>query len=170
MNIVVTPRSGHHGLLRTTAHRYVCMLGPAGVVREKREGDGATPAGTFPLRAIWYRADRMEQPATVLPLHEIRQHDGWCDAPEDKNYNRPVQLPYPASAERMWRTDGVYDLVIVLGHNDDPVTPGHGSAIFMHIANPEFGPTEGCVALHREDLVTLVNNLTRNSMIEIRVA
>jgi len=167
-NIVVTPHSGHRGLLRVSDREYVCTLGPAGVTNDKREGDGATPAGQFPLRAIWYRSDHIEQPNTNLPLRVIQKHDGWCDAPEDPNYNRPVALPYPASAERLWRDDDVYDLVVIIGHNDDPAVPGEGSAIFLHIANPDFGPTEGCVAMRREDLISTVRELTPGSMIEIR--
>lgn len=170
MNIVVTPQNGHHGLLRTTGGNYACALGPAGVARSKREGDGATPAGIFPLRTVWYRADQIERPTTALPLQETQPSDGWCDAPEDPNYNRAIEFPYGASAERMWRNDGVYDLVVVIGHNDEPVVRGNGSAIFMHIANPEFGPTEGCIALRREDLLTLVNILTRDSTIEIQMS
>lgn len=137
-------------------------------MRDKREGDGATPVGRFPLRAVWYRADNVERPATDLPLQEIQRRDGWCDASEDPNYNRPVQLPYTASAERMWRDDAVYDLVVVIGQNDDPVVPGLGSAIFLHVANPDFGPTEGCLALRREDLITVIQTLTPASMIDIR--
>ena len=91
-----------------------------------------------------------------MPVEAIRRDDGWCDAPDDDAYNRPVALPYPASAERMWREDDVYDLVVVLGHNDDPVMPGMGSAIFLHLARPDYAPTEGCVALARADLEALL--------------
>jgi L,D-peptidoglycan transpeptidase YkuD (ErfK/YbiS/YcfS/YnhG family) len=108
------------------------------------------------MRRLLYRADRMERPATRLPFLELEPEDGWCDDPADPAYNRPVRLPYPGRHERLWREDGVYDLVVVLGHNDDPVVPGHGSAIFLHIARPDFGPTEGCVALLRADLTRLL--------------
>lgn len=136
-------------------------------MRDKREGDGATPAGRFALRAVWYRGDHIKRPTTDLPLREIQKHDGWCDAPQDPNYNRPVTLPYTASAERMWRDDDVYDLIVIVGHNDEPVIPGQGSAIFLHIANSDFGPTEGCVAMRRDDLIATICELTPGSMIEI---
>jgi len=167
-NITVTPHNGHRGLLRISGRAYACALGPAGVTDDKREGDGATPAGQFPLRAVWYRGDHIERPATGLPLREIQKHDGWCDAPQDPNYNSPVTLPYSASAERMWRDDDVYNLVVIIGHNDAPVVPGRGSAIFLHIANSDFGPTEGCVAVRRDDLIATICELTPGSMIEIQ--
>jgi L,D-peptidoglycan transpeptidase YkuD (ErfK/YbiS/YcfS/YnhG family) len=122
----------------------------------KREGDGSSPIGVWPLRRVLWRLDRGPRPVTALPVEVIAPNDGWCDAPGDPAYNRPVILPYAASAERMWRDDHIYDLVVVLGHNDDPVVPGLGSAIFLHLARPGFTPTEGCVALARPDLEALL--------------
>ena len=109
-------------------------------------------------------------PTTRLPVAPIMQNDGWCDAPEDPNYNRPVKLPYPASAENMWREDGLYDVVVVLGHNDEPVVPGAGSAIFKHVAAPDLTPTAGCVALAREDLLSILRALPGATFIDIRAA
>jgi L,D-peptidoglycan transpeptidase YkuD (ErfK/YbiS/YcfS/YnhG family) len=126
---------------------------PAG---DKREGDGASPAGVWPLRRVLYRADKAPPPLIALPIAPIATTDGWCDAAGDPAYNRPVTLPYAASAERMWRDDDVYDLVVILGHNDDPPVPGLGSAIFMHIARFDYAPTAGCVALARPDLEALL--------------
>lgn len=133
-----------------------CALGHGGVRTDKREGDGATPVGSFPLRRVLYRPDRVGRPATALDCAPIGADDGWCDDPADRLYNRPVTLPYPARAERMWREDGVYDVVVVLGHNDDPPVPGLGSAVFMHVARPGYTPTEGCVALALPDLLRLL--------------
>jgi L,D-peptidoglycan transpeptidase YkuD (ErfK/YbiS/YcfS/YnhG family) len=135
-----------------------CALGPAGVVAAaaKREGDGASPAGAWPLRWVLCRPDRRPPPVTALPVAALDPSDGWCDAPADRAYNRQVRLPYPASAERLWRDDAVYDLIVVLGHNDDPVVPDAGSAIFLHIAGPDYAPTQGCVALAAEDLEALL--------------
>jgi L,D-peptidoglycan transpeptidase YkuD (ErfK/YbiS/YcfS/YnhG family) len=135
-----------------------CALGKAGVIAgaDKREGDLASPAGVWPIRRLLYRPDKGPAPATALPAQALAPDDGWCDAAGDPAYNRPVKLPYPASAERMWRDDGLYDLVLVLGHNDDPPVAGMGSAIFLHLARPDYGPTEGCVALARPDMVALL--------------
>lgn len=138
--------------------RVRCALGKTGVVpaSEKKEGDGATPVGVWPIRRVLYRPDKLPKPATSLEVAPIKPDDGWCDAPADPNYNRPVKLPYPASHERMWRNDDLYDLVVVLGYNDAPVVPGKGSAIFLHVARPDWGPTAGCVALAKADLLSLL--------------
>ena len=152
-------------------HRRVrCALGPAGVkpAADKREGDGASPAGVWPIREVWYRPDRGPPPACELRVHAMAEDDGWCDDPADPAYNRHVKLPYPASHERLWREDGLYDIMVVLGHNDDPPVPGLGSCIFLHVAKPGYAPTEGCVALAREDLEDLLDGIQPGDAIEIR--
>lgn len=148
-----------------------CALGRGGVTPAdaKREGDGASPLGVWPIRRLLYRPDR-GLPPTSLPAAPISPDDGWCDEPADPAYNRPVTLPYGASAERMWRDDGVYDLVVVLGHNDDPPVPGMGSAIFLHLARDGYAPTEGCVALARPDLEALLAIAQVGDGVEIRQA
>ena len=134
-------------------------IGPAGIAVKGGEGDGITPIGTVPVREIFYRADRIPKPDTRLPPRAIQKDDGWCDAPDDPNYNRLVKLPYPASAEQMWRQDHLYDLVVVLGYNDDPVMPGKGSAIFLHLARPDYSHTQGCVALAYDDAIAAIGQL-----------
>jgi L,D-peptidoglycan transpeptidase YkuD (ErfK/YbiS/YcfS/YnhG family) len=135
-----------------------CVLGKGGVkpAAEKREGDGATPLGTWPIRRVLYRPDRGPAPQTTLAASPISPDDGWCDGPADPAYNRPVKLPYPASAERMWRDDAAYDIVVILGHNDDPPVADMGSAIFIHLQQSDGRATEGCVALRREDLLAFL--------------
>jgi L,D-peptidoglycan transpeptidase YkuD (ErfK/YbiS/YcfS/YnhG family) len=146
-----------------------CALGRSGAIsaEAKREGDGASPLGRWPVRRALYRPDRIDPPRTALPLQAITPDDGWCDDPADPAYNRPVRLPWPARHETMTRKDGLYDLVVVLGHNDDPPAPGLGSAIFLHCAHPEFKPTEGCVALARDALIALVETLRPGDVLEI---
>ena len=141
------------GTARFASHVVRCALGRGGLSETKREGDGATPVGAWPLRRLLYRPDRLALPQTGLPTTPIGPADGWCDAPGDANYNLPVILPYPASAEQLWREDAVYDLIVPLGYNDAPVVPGLGSAIFLHLARDDYAPTEGCVALARADLI-----------------
>jgi L,D-peptidoglycan transpeptidase YkuD (ErfK/YbiS/YcfS/YnhG family) len=136
--------------------RLRCALGRNGVRTDKREGDGATPAGAFVMRQVLYRPDREAAPQTALPRQALETDDGWCDAPDDPAYNRPVLLPHRSSAENLWRDDTIYDLIIVLGHNDDPVVPGQGSAIFLHLALDDFSPTAGCIALDRSGLLTVL--------------
>lgn len=147
-----------------------CAIGKAGVIAatDKREGDNKSPLGTWVMREVWYRPDVYPQgPKTALPVRATRPEDGWCDAPGDPNYNRPVRLPYPTSAERMWRDDHVYDLVVILGHNDDPPVPGMGSAIFMHLARDGYPGTEGCVALERADIEAVLAAAKPGDAVEI---
>jgi L,D-peptidoglycan transpeptidase YkuD (ErfK/YbiS/YcfS/YnhG family) len=119
------------------------------------------------VREVFYRADRISKPATGLPLRALEKDDGWCDAPGDPNYNRPVKLPYPGSAEQMWREDHLYDLVAVLGYNDEPVVPGKGSAIFLHLARPDFSATHGCVALACDDWLAAIAQLQPGDQVVI---
>jgi L,D-peptidoglycan transpeptidase YkuD (ErfK/YbiS/YcfS/YnhG family) len=144
------------------------VCGRGGVRPDKREGDGASPSGTFPLVRTYYRPDRLAPPPSGLPLFALRPEDGWVDDPADPQYNRPVTLPYPAGHERMWREDGLYDLVVVIGYNTDPPVPGRGSAIFLHVASPDLRPTDGCVAVARDILAGLLPLLGPGSTITIR--
>ncbi|HVV27029.1 MAG TPA: L,D-transpeptidase family protein [Rhizomicrobium sp.] len=142
-------------------------IGPGGIAHKTGEGDGITPRGAWPVRRVFYRADRIARPRTALPLRALAPDDGWCDAPDDPGYNRLVKLPYPASAERMWRDDHLYDLILVLGYNDDPVVPGKGSAIFLHLARPDYTATQGCVALKYEDALAVLERIAPGDRVVI---
>jgi len=173
MNITVTAKSGEtRGTLSCGDLSFPCALGRAGIVSQtsKQEGDGATPAGEWPLRRLLYRADRLACPPTLLPTSPIDRTDGWCDAQNDTAYNRPVTLPHGASAETLWRDDTLYDLIIVLGQNDGPVIPGKGSAIFFHLAaHKEEGlaPTEGCIALPLDALRQVLALCSTDTVMEV---
>jgi L,D-peptidoglycan transpeptidase YkuD (ErfK/YbiS/YcfS/YnhG family) len=153
------------GSLKWHGHTYRCAVGLGGIVATKREGDHASPLGCFPLRKILYRSDRIGAPQSDLPVSALSPSDGWCDAPRDDGYNQPVLLPYAASAETLWRDDNIYDLVVVLGHNDSPVVPGCGSAIFLHVAHADYSPTQGCVAMARDDLLEVLNDCDQQTQI-----
>ena len=155
------------GMARMAGRSFRCAVGRGGVSSAKREGDGATPIGTWPLRQVLYRRDRGMRPVTTLQTSALRPADGWCDAPSDPNYNRMVRHPYPASAEHLWRRDSIYDLIVVVGYNDAPVIPGKGSAIFLHLARPDYSPTAGCVAFSRRDLVTILGMLSPASRLVV---
>lgn len=139
---------------------YRCAIGKGGIIRDKHEGDGGTPVGAWFLRRVVFRPDRVYVPQTELPMAPIAPDDGWCDDPVFPEYNRPVKLPFEGSHERMWRDDNLYDVVVILGHNDDPPVPGKGSAIFMHVAREGYKPTEGCVALALPDLLQILKHAT----------
>ncbi|WP_189484875.1 L,D-transpeptidase family protein [Asticcacaulis endophyticus] len=153
-------------------HRVRCALGKEGVIaaERKREGDLRSPLGVWPVRFVYYRPDRTPAPKTVLPLVALTPDDGWCDDAMDEAYNQPVKLPYKARTESLWREDHVYDVIIVLGYNDDPVVPGHGSAIFAHVAREGYVGTEGCVAMKIKDVLMLLELAEPDSAIEIKSA
>lgn len=140
------------GGLHGTGLSLRAAIGRGGISATKREGDGATPVGLLKLVRVLYRADRLAPPRCAVPLEPIGPQDGWCDDAGDKAYNQPVRLPYAASHEELWRTDGVYDIIGVLDWNLAPIMPGRGSAIFFHVAAPDYAPTAGCVALSLPDV------------------
>lgn len=158
------------GWLKAGEAWYRCAIGRSGIAADKREGDGATPAGRFPLRDVLYRPDRVDRPRTGLPVRALTETDGWCDDPGDPAYNRPVRLPYAARAEALWRRDGLYDVVVVIGYNDDPPIANWGSAVFLHVAAAGYTPTEGCVALGISDLLAVLAQLSPESAIVITEA
>jgi len=156
LQVRARPGKYHNAVLKIGTRLFPCALGRSGMAASKREGDGATPVGCWPLRYVLYRADRIARPRTSLPLKIIGRYDGWCDDAGDRNYNRPVRLPYLASTETLWREDPLYDLIVVLGHNDIPRARGRGSAIFMHLEKENLAPTQGCIALSQHDLLQVL--------------
>ncbi len=147
--------------------RFSCQLGRSGLSALKFEGDGATPVGSWPLLAVYYRADRVARPKTRLPVKIIRRDDGWCDDPQDRNYNRPVTLPFPASAEKLWRDDHAYDLLVVLDYNFSRRSMNRGSAIFLHLVHDDARPTAGCLAFAEKDLRQILRRLVPAEKIKI---
>ena len=155
------------GWARLGDRSWRCTVGAGGIREDKVEGDAATPAGSHPLRRIYFRNDRLVPPKVRLPARPIAEHDGWCDDPHAPTYNRLVRTPNTWSHEKMWREDGLYDLVVVVGYNDDPPEGEWGSAIFLHIAKDDYAPTRGCVAFKREDLLDLVTLIGPQTKINI---
>ncbi|MCR9212861.1 MAG: L,D-transpeptidase family protein [Proteobacteria bacterium] len=167
MDIQVISKGGSTGTLTYGKLSFPCALGKSGIIREKREGDHATPIGRYPLRRLLFRADKSPAPDCNLLTQEIKPSDGWCDDPDNTLYNRPVELPFDGRHEKIWRDDDLYDFVVVLGHNDSPPVPGMGSCIFMHIAQSDYSPTEGCIALKKQDMILLLSELSPESHIVI---
>lgn len=144
-----------------------CALGRGGISADKREGDGATPLGAMRILAGYYRRDRFPLRRTRLAMRPIAASLGWCDLPGDRNYNRPVRLPYAASHEDMLRKDRLYDACLVLDWNISPRKRGRGSAIFFHLAKPGFTPTQGCVAITARDMARLLPHLTSRTVLKV---
>ncbi|HWI84707.1 MAG TPA: L,D-transpeptidase family protein [Sphingomonas sp.] len=166
MRLVV---DGGAGLLDAGDRAIRCSIGRGGLIAaaDKREGDGASPIGIWPIRGVLLRPDRLDRPeGMTLPWRWIRPGDGWSDGADDPAYNRPVRHPHAFSAERLWRDDGLYDAIVVLGHNDAPPVPGAGSAIFLHCWR-DGATTEGCVAIAREELIALLPRLKPGDAVKI---
>lgn len=146
-----------------------CALGRNGVSTAKAEGDGATPAGCFQMRAVYFRSDRLDKPSTRLTTHALTANDAWCDDPTHPEYNTFITLPHAGSHEKLWRNDEVYDIIVPLGYNDAPPVPGKGSAIFMHIARADYSPTNGCIAIARDDLLKILKDADESTEVCIEL-
>ena len=157
MDLIISQSPDGAAEARCGEQLWRCAIGRGGLSYEKREGDGATPIGSWPVRFLYYRTDRIQPvPRTSLAVRRLRPLDGWCDDPTHSDYNRPVTLPFDGRHEVLWRGDNLYDLIVVLGYNDNPPVTGMGSAIFLHLTKPDYGPTEGCVALARDHLISFL--------------
>jgi len=167
--VTADPDCKQRGRITGPSFDEACALGKGGMVPEEegREGDEKTPMGTYAFRRVFYRPDREDAPFTSLPVREISPELGWCDCPESVFYNKLVQLPFSESHERLWRSDRLYDLLLVIGHNDAPVVPALGSCVFVHVAREGFTPTLGCVALEAHALRQLIRRIAPGDQLRI---
>jgi L,D-peptidoglycan transpeptidase YkuD (ErfK/YbiS/YcfS/YnhG family) len=144
------------------------VLGSSGIRADKREGDGATPRGSFrPLR-LWWRADRYPRPRTLLPVRRITPDLAWCEDPGDRRYNRPFRRSASEVGDRLCRDDHLYDFVVEIDHNVRPRVARRGSAVFLHVTRANRSPTAGCVAMAARDLQRLLERLSCKSRIQIQ--
>jgi L,D-peptidoglycan transpeptidase YkuD (ErfK/YbiS/YcfS/YnhG family) len=155
------------GYLEYKNLKFKCALGKAGIGKKKQEGDNVTPTGTFKIVKIYYRSDRVKKISSKFRLIEITKNIGWCDDPNSKNYNQLINLPSKYNHEKLFKKNNTYDLIIVLNYNMKPVIKNKGSAIFIHIAKKNYQPTQGCIALKKNDLLTLLSKIRKNIKIKI---
>lgn len=167
LRILALNAQAARGILEAGGLRFRCSLGRSGSRHRKREGDGASPKGSYALRRVFYRADRMPPPRTFLKPQALRDDDGWCETVGDRNYNRLVRIPYAASHETMKRQDGLYDIVVELSHNERPRVQGLGSAVFFHLRRPDGGPTAGCIAVSAKDMKIILELCGRETRLVI---
>ncbi len=163
MNFIASPRGFYIPSLDISLK---CALGKDGLTFQKIEGDGASPIGIWKILRVLYRKDKGTKPKCAFPISEITKSDGWCDEGEHFSYNQQVTLPFDGSHECLWRDDDVYDIIVILNHNTTPTIANGGSAIFMHIARKNYSPTEGCVALNRQDLERVLQEAKLGDAIE----
>ncbi|WP_426438300.1 L,D-transpeptidase family protein [Bradyrhizobium genosp. P] len=142
-------------------------LGRGGILANKREGDGGTPRGIFhPLR-LWWRADRHPRPRSLLPTRPIHPQDAWCEDPADRRYNQPIRLGQGQTGDRLTREDQLYDFIVEIDHNAAPRIAGRGSAVFLHLARPDFSPTAGCVSMTKMSMLRLLRRMSPQTRIII---
>jgi len=154
-------------LLSLDGVSFFCVFGRDGVTESKIEGDWKTPIGTFPIRKIYYRSDRITKLDTKIESIPLSQNDAWCDDSQSPQYNSLIKLPFSRSYENLWRDDELYDVIIVIGYNDKPVIPNKGSAIFIHLTKENMEYTKGCLAIKKEDMINLLKKIEKDTKIEI---
>ena len=162
--MIIIKKSGY---LEYKNLKFRCALGKAGIKKKKEEGDNITPVGTFKIIRVYYRRDKIKNISTLIKKKEIKKKIGWCDDPVSSFYNKEIKLPSKFSHEKLYRKDNLYNLILVLNYNINPIIKNKGSAIFIHIAKKNYEPTAGCIALKKRDLVELLENIKKNTKIKI---
>ena len=155
------------GYLKYKNLKFRCAIGKAGIKKKKEEGDNITPQGTFNINKIYYRPDKIKNINTSIKKIKIKKNIGWCDDPDSKFYNKEIKLPCKFNHEKLYRHDNLYDLILVLNYNTNPIIKNKGSAIFIHIAKNSYKNTKGCIALKKGDLIKLVSQIKKNTKIKI---
>ena len=163
MNLLV-----QNNYLHSDLGKFSCAIGRGGLTKNKIEGDHKTPIGEFKFKKVFYRADKLGKMVFNLPSQVIDKDCGWCDDPEHKQYNQLIKFPFSASAEKLHRDDDLYDLLFVINYNTDPIIPGNGSAIFLHISKPNFGGTEGCIAIEKKNIIELSKKIDLETKLIIK--
>jgi L,D-peptidoglycan transpeptidase YkuD (ErfK/YbiS/YcfS/YnhG family) len=155
------------GFLKYRNLKFRCALGKAGIKKKKIEGDNITPKGNYKIVNIYYRKDRVKKIFSKLKLIKIKKNMGWCDDPKSKKYNQLINLPSKNTYEKFYRKDNIYDLIIVLDYNVNPIIKNKGSAIFIHVAKKKYKKTAGCVALKKTHLIELIKIISKRTKISI---
>jgi L,D-peptidoglycan transpeptidase YkuD (ErfK/YbiS/YcfS/YnhG family) len=155
------------GYLKYKNFKFRCALGKGGIKKKVKEGDNITPKGIFKIIKIYYRPDKINKIISSIKKIKIKKNMGWCDDPSSSYYNKQVKLPNKYNHERLYRKDNLYDLILVLNYNINPIIKNKGSAIFLHIAKKKYQPTKGCIALKKQDLIQLTSVIKKNTKIKL---
>ena len=162
--MIVVKKSGY---LNYKNLKYRCALGKSGIKKKKKEGDNVTPSGVFKIIKIYYRADKIKKIISPIKKIQIKKNMGWCDDSKSNFYNQQINLPSKFGYEKLYRNDNLYDLIIVINYNMNPIIKNKGSAIFIHIAKNYYKKTKGCIALKKKNLIELISLIKKNTKIKI---
>ncbi len=162
--MIIVKKSGY---LKYKNLKFRCALGKGGVKKKTMEGDNITPKGIFKIIKIYYRPDKIKKIKTLIKKIKIKKNMGWCDDPSSRFYNKLINLPTKYTHEKLYRNDSLYDLIVVLSYNTNPIIKNKGSAIFIHIAKNSYKKTKGCIALKKEHLIEIISKIKKNTKIKI---
>ena len=162
MNIIIKKH-----LLLYKGYKLKCSIGKSGITNFKKEGDLATPKGVFKLGLLYYRKDRNKSLKSNLEKRVIKINMGWCDDSRCKKYNQEIYFPFKYGAEKLYRKDKMYDILINIKYNHSPIIKGKGSAVFLHLTNKKYKPTKGCIAILKKDFLKILPSINRNTKILI---
>jgi L,D-peptidoglycan transpeptidase YkuD (ErfK/YbiS/YcfS/YnhG family) len=162
--MIIVKKSGY---LKYKNLKFRCALGKAGIKKKGKEGDNVTPRGVFKITRMYYRPDKIKNIITTIKKIKIRKNMAWCDDPSSNLYNQQIKLPNKFSHEKLYRNDNLYDLILVLNYNTNPIIKSKGSAIFVHIAKSSYKETKGCIALKRKHLIELISKIKKNTKIKV---
>ena len=144
-----------------------CAIGKRGIGKKQKEGDQITPRGTFRIKNILYRKDKINYFKSVIKKTPIKKNMGWCDDPKSKDYNKLIKYPFNYKSEKLYRSNNIYDIILVLDFNMHPIKKNKGSAIFIHISNNKYSPTQGCIAIKKKELLKLIKFIDKKTKIFI---
>ena len=144
-----------------------CAIGKKGIGKKQKEGDQITPRGTFRVKSILYRKDKINYFKSVIKKTPIKKNMGWCDDPKSKDYNKLIKYPFNYKSEKLYRSNNIYDIILVLDFNMHPIKKNKGSAIFIHISNNKYSPTQGCIAIKKKELLKLIKFIDKKTKIFI---
>ena len=143
-----------------------CAIGKKGIGYKRKEGDLITPSGQYKIKFLLYRKDRVKI-LTKLKKKVIKKNMGWCDDPKSVHYNKLVKLPFAHKHEKLFKKENIYDIILVLNYNMNPIKKNKGSAIFIHVSKNNYKKTEGCVAIKKVNLIKLLKEINPNTKIKI---
>lgn len=147
--------------------KFRCSFGKAGIKKKEKEGDNITPRGIFKINCVYYRSDKIKKIITPFKKIKIRKTMGWCDDPSSSFYNKEIKLPNKFNYEKFYRKDNLYDIIVPLNYNTNPIIKNKGSAIFIHIADNNYKPTAGCIGIKKNNLIKLLSIIKKNTKVKI---